>query len=109
MVEKEELMEMIKTRFYNLADNLPKEDNHNFNRNSIVGKIKNEVLIIEKLSGDVKTLNGCGCKMGEEVDGWEFEVETLKEFVEILKTYGSIHLNYFDDEEDLDIWLSVEK
>ena len=54
-----------------------------------------------------QNLNGCGCKNGSEVDGWEFEVDNLKDFIEILKTYKSIHLNYFDDEDDLDMWLRV--
>ena len=41
----------------------------------------------------------------EEIDGWEFEVDNLKDFIQVLKTYKSIHLNYFDDEDDLDIWI----
>lgn len=63
--------------------------------------------IISKLE-ERKVLNGCGAKNGEEVDGWEFEVDNLKDFIDILKTYKSIHLNYFDDEDDLDLWLRVE-
>lgn len=55
-----------------------------------------------------KLLSGCGAKMGEEVDGWEFEVDNLEDFIEILKTYKSIHLNYFNDEDDLDLWLSLD-
>jgi len=55
-----------------------------------------------------KMLNGCGSKDGEEVNGWEFEVNNLKDFIKILKTYKSVHLNYFNDEDDLDLWLRVE-
>lgn len=60
-------------------------------------------------------LNGCIAKDGEEIDGREFDVDNLKDFVEILKglkTDGisphlneQVHLNYFDDDEDLDLWL----
>ena len=56
----------------------------------------------------MKKLNGCGAKMGEEVDGWEFEVETLEEFINILKSYKQIHINYFDDEEDLNLWIDIK-
>jgi hypothetical protein len=58
-----------------------------------------------KMKKQKQYLNGCGCKDGEEVDGWEFEVDNLKDFIQVLKTYKSIHLNYFDDEDDLDIWI----
>jgi hypothetical protein len=63
--------------------------------------------IANKLNGD-KMLNGCGAKNGEEVDGWEFEVGSLEEFIKVLKTYKSIHLNYFDGEDDLDLWVRLE-
>lgn len=66
-----------------------------------------KILVLEKLKGGEITLCGCGCKDGEEVDGWEFEVENLVELVEILGTYRSIHLNCIGD-EDIDIWLEVE-
>ena len=38
-------------RFNNLAKNLPQEDNHNFNRNSIIGKIKGEVSLMKAEAG----------------------------------------------------------
>lgn len=47
-----EFVNLIAKRFNDLADNLPEESNHNFNRNSILGKIKNEVLIMKKIAGD---------------------------------------------------------
>lgn len=53
-------------------------------------------------------LNGCVSKEGEEVDGKEFEIETLKEFIEILKNNKEVHLNYFDDEDELDLWVVVK-
>jgi len=56
----------------------------------------------------MKKLNGCVSKNEEEIDGKEFEVETLKEFIEILKNNKEVHLNYFDDEADLDLWVKVE-
>ena len=52
-----------------------------------------------------KLLSGCGAKQGEEVDGWEFEVETLEEFMEIINTYGSIHLNFYG-EDNIDLWIT---
>ena len=54
----------------------------------------------------MKKLNGCVAENGEEIDGKEFEIETLKELIDILKFSNEVHLNYFDDEEDLDIWLT---
>jgi hypothetical protein len=39
-------------RFNKLADNLPQESNHNFNRSSIKGMIKNEVLLMKKDAGE---------------------------------------------------------
>jgi hypothetical protein len=53
-------------------------------------------------------LNGCFAKDGQELDGREFEVATLREFVELLKNNKNkqMHLNYFDNEDDLDIWLN---
>jgi hypothetical protein len=56
-----------------------------------------------------KKLNGCGSKNGSEIDGCEFEVENLKELIEVIKTYGDVHLNYFDDEDDLDLWIRMQK
>lgn len=53
----------------------------------------------------IKMLSGCGAKLGEEIDGWEFDVDNLKDFIEILKTYKSIHLNFYG-EENIDMWLT---
>lgn len=53
----------------------------------------------------LKTLHGCVAENGEEIDSKEFEVKTLKEFIEILKENKGVHLNYFDGEEDLDLWI----
>ena len=65
--------------------------------------------IVEALEDDPdKTLSGCGCKQGEEVDGWEFDVNNLEEFMEVIKTYGSIHLNFYGD-DNVDIWMSKER
>jgi len=50
-------------------------------------------------------LSGCGAKDGDEIDGWEFEVDNLDDFIEILKTYKSIHLNFYGD-ENIDIWIT---
>lgn len=52
-----------------------------------------------------KTLSGCGSKYGKEVDGQEFDVDTLDDFMEILKTYKSIHLNFYGD-DNIDLWLT---
>jgi len=58
----------------------------------------------------------CGCvsKDGEEIDGKEFEIESLKDLVEILEenSHGQIHLNYIIDQENggehnLDLWLDI--
>lgn len=55
-------------------------------------------------------LNGCFSSKGGEIDGQEFEVATLREFTELLKNSKNkqMHLNYFDDEDDLDIWIDIE-
>lgn len=59
---------------------------------------------IKKLKG-IPFLSGCGCKAGDEIDGWEFEVDNLDDFMKVLKTYKSIHLNFYGD-EDVDMWLT---
>ena len=56
----------------------------------------------------MKKLNGCVSNNEEEIDGKEFEVETLQEFIEILKNNKEVHLNYFDDEDDLDLWVKTK-
>lgn len=73
----------------------------------------------------MKKLNGCIAKDGEEIDGREFEIEldevetngrggtriplgNVRTFVKILnglKQREQVHLNYIDDEDDLDIWM----
>ena len=56
-----------------------------------------------------KRLFGCVSYDGEEIDGKEFEVETLQELIEILKNNKEVHLNYFEREsEDLDLWVKAE-
>ncbi len=56
----------------------------------------------------MKMLNGCISKNGEEIDGEEFEISTLKELIELFKNNEELHLNYFDDEEDLNLWLKKD-
>jgi len=56
----------------------------------------------------MKKLFGCVSKDECEVDGKEFEVETLEELIEILKEQKEVHLNYFDDEEELNLWVVAE-
>ena len=53
-------------------------------------------------------LNGCIAKNGNEIDGKEFEVTTLKELIDILTTNEEVHLNYFDDQGDLDLWVKTK-
>jgi hypothetical protein len=59
----------------------------------------------------MKNLNGCLARDGEEIDGEEFEVADLREFIKVLHQAWvekkQVHLNYFDDEDDLDIWLET--
>lgn len=55
----------------------------------------------------MKKLNGCIAKNGEEIDGKEFEITTLKELIDILINHKEIHLNYFDEKEDLDLWIRL--
>ena len=55
-----------------------------------------------------KYLNGCVSKNGKEIDGMEFAVLDLKELIEILQEHKSVHLTYFDDEKDLDLWITLE-
>lgn len=54
-------------------------------------------------------LNGCVSKDGEEIDGREFTISTLDELIFILWCNKEVHLNYFDDEDDLDMWLKVSE
>jgi hypothetical protein len=67
----------------------------------------NKKRILAKLNREEK-LYGCGAKMGEEVGGWEFEISNLRELIKVLQEYKSIHLNYLNDDEDLDLWIRVE-
>jgi hypothetical protein len=53
-------------------------------------------------------LHGCAASDGEERDGYEFEVTTLRQLVGLLIQYKEIHLNHFDNEADLDIWVKRE-
>lgn len=53
-------------------------------------------------------LHGCISKNGYEIDGEEFEIKTLRELIDLLKESKEVHLNYFDDEPDLDLWIKVE-
>lgn len=53
-------------------------------------------------------LNGCIAKNKEEIDGKEFEVSSLKELIDILILHKEVHLNYFDDEKDLDMWVKTK-
>ena len=54
---------------------------------------------------DNNVLSGCGSVDNTEIDGQEFEVETLKDFIDVLKTYKNIHLNFMGD-ENIDMWVS---
>ena len=57
----------------------------------------------------MKKLFCCVAKDGEEIDGREFEVDTLARFVDILqeiKAGEQIHINYFDEDDDLDLWIT---
>ena len=56
----------------------------------------------------MKKLHGCASRNGEEIDGREFEVETLEDLIEILEQDGEVHLNYFHGERDLDLWVTAE-
>ena len=62
------------------------------------------------MAKDKNILCGCGAKNGEEIDGQEFEITTLKELLEMLKQNKEIHINYFkNDKCDLDLWLKAGK
>jgi len=69
----------------------------------------------EKKTLKEQFLNGCVSRNLNEVDGREFRFSTLKEFVHFLSVlksdynYKQIHLNYFDNEKDLDLWLEVRE
>lgn len=57
-------------------------------------------------------LRGCVGKDFEEIDGREFDIPDLKEFVQILLSLSKdeqVHLNYFSDEEDLDLWIGADQ
>jgi len=53
-------------------------------------------------------LFGCVSRDEEEIDGNEFQITTLKELIDLLKENKELHLNYFEDEQDLDMWLRTE-
>jgi len=57
---------------------------------------------------DYNKLCGCFAKDGEEIDGEEFGVDTLEEFIELLdknKDNKQIHLNFYKN-NNIDIWLN---
>ena len=56
-----------------------------------------------------KILNGCISKDGKEIDGLEFSITSLSELIGLLKEHKEVHLNYFDDEDDLNLWLEVKE
>jgi len=62
----------------------------------------------EILKGAHKNLLcGCGSKNEEEIDGQEFVVDSIPEFIEILKNHKEIHLNFYED-ENINIWLNIK-
>lgn len=53
-------------------------------------------------------LNGCVAKDGEEVDGLEFQITTLRELIELITKHKEVHLNYFSgDKQNLDLWIML--
>ncbi len=61
-----------------------------------------------------EVLSGCGAKGKgsslEEIDGKEFDVDSLEDFMGILKSYKKVHLNYISiegEEMDLDLWIEA--
>ena len=50
----------------------------------------------------------CGAEEGSEIDGQEFEAETIEELLEYLQKYKQIHINYYDDSPDLDLWINLQ-
>jgi len=55
----------------------------------------------------LKKLYCCKSKDGEEIDGEEFEITTLEELINILMIHEEIHFKYFEDEDDLHLWIKV--
>jgi hypothetical protein len=51
-------------------------------------------------------LRGCVSNNYSEIDGLEFNITTLSELIDILKKHSEIHLNYFEGEKDLDLWIT---
>jgi hypothetical protein len=63
----------------------------------------------EKMSDKKEILSGCGTKNGKEIDGQEFDVETLHTLIDVIRQYKEVHLNYFEDEDDLDLWIKLKE
>jgi hypothetical protein len=59
-----------------------------------------------------RALNGCMAKDGSEIDGREFTCVNMGELVKVLeearKRKWQVHLNYIEDGDDLDLWITVE-
>jgi hypothetical protein len=55
----------------------------------------------------MKTLSGCGSRKGNEIDGLEFDITTLGELIQTLKSYREVHLTFLGDEE-VDLWVKVD-
>lgn len=67
---------------------------------------------------ELTELCGCGSKDMEEIDGQEFEVQSLRELVNIIALYKEVHLNYFQAVKksgnklvagDIDMWIKEIK
>ncbi len=64
-------------------------------------------IFYERTKSDLnKKLYGCISKDGEEIDGKEFTIQSLSELIDIIKNNEEIHINYFEDEDDLDLWIN---
>ena len=61
-----------------------------------------------------KKLMCCGAKDGKEIDGKEFELETLQDLIHQIQAminwnqFDQIHIKYFEGEDDLDLWVKIE-
>ena len=75
---------------------------------SIAGQPQSDSWLEEhKMCEKLDYLTGCVSEDEKEIDGQEFETNSLEEFIALLKQNKELHLNFFGD-ENIDLWVKIE-